>query len=102
MKTAQEFVDALQAAFDVRFAKPGVLNAPLVPRFKLVPGRRYDKLMADNAVYCFVDKLGNIYKAASWKAPAKHVRATLAQITPEFVTEIAKAGYATTAWLYIR
>lgn len=27
--------------------------------------------------YCFLDYDGNIYKSASWKAPAKHIRGTL-------------------------
>lgn len=27
-----------------------------------------------SSVYCFVDFQGNIYKAATWKSPAKHVR----------------------------
>jgi hypothetical protein len=29
------------------------------------------------SVYCFFDFLGNIYKAASWKAPAKHIRGSV-------------------------
>lgn len=32
------------------------------------------------SVHCFVDAEGNIYKAAGWKAPAKHVRATVANV----------------------
>lgn len=28
-------------------------------------------------VYCFLDYQGNIYKAASWKAPAKHIRGNI-------------------------
>lgn len=45
------------------------------------PGRKYIKLVEDTfgsrSVYCFLDYDGNIYKAASWKAPAKHVRGTV-------------------------
>ncbi len=38
-------------------------------------GRRFDKLIQGGSVYCFVEKnTGNVYKAASWKAPAKIVR----------------------------
>ena len=33
-------------------------------------GRRFDKLIQGGSVYCFVEKnTGNVYKAASWKAP---------------------------------
>lgn len=27
-----------------------------------------------SSVYCFVDMNGNIYKAATWNSPAKHIR----------------------------
>jgi len=31
-----------------------------------------------NSIYCFVDKSnGDIYKAATWRAPAKHVRGSI-------------------------
>jgi hypothetical protein len=47
-------------------------------------GRKYIKLVRERAdasdsksVYCFIDLAGNIYKAASWKAPAKHIRGTV-------------------------
>ena len=33
---------------------------------------------ADGSVHCFVDKeTGDVYKAASWKSPAKHIRFSL-------------------------
>ncbi len=31
----------------------------------------------ERSVYCFLDYQGNIYKAASWKAPAKHIRGSI-------------------------
>lgn len=46
-------------------------------------GRRYAKIVrADRSgscgVYCFVDKTnGNVLKAASWSAPAKHARGNI-------------------------
>jgi hypothetical protein len=44
-------------------------------------GRKYIKLMSNTggqqSVYCFLDMKGNIYKAASWSAPAKHVRGSV-------------------------
>ena len=33
-------------------------------------GRRFDKLIQGNSVYCFVEKsTGNVFKPASWRAP---------------------------------
>ena len=33
-------------------------------------GRRFDKLVIDNSVYCFVEKsTGDVYKSATWKQP---------------------------------
>lgn len=47
-------------------------------------GRRYIKIIKNRggsggrSVYCFVDKTnGDILKAASWKAPAKHARGNI-------------------------
>lgn len=44
-------------------------------------GRKYIKLVVSTvgqrSVYCFLDKNGNIFKAATWKAPAKHIRGTV-------------------------
>lgn len=45
------------------------------------PGRKYIKIVVatggSRSVYCFLDMKGNIYKSASWKAPAKHVRGSV-------------------------
>lgn len=45
------------------------------------PGRKYIKLVVasggQRSVYCFLDMEGNIYKAATWKAPAKHIRGSV-------------------------
>ena len=33
-------------------------------------GRRFDKLVSDNSVYCFVEKsTGDVYKSATWRQP---------------------------------
>lgn len=37
-------------------------------------GKNYLKLVANNSVVGFVDKYGNVYKAANWNAPASGVR----------------------------
>lgn len=45
------------------------------------PGRKYVKLVSvgrsQRSVYCFLDMNGNIFKAATWKAPAKHIRGSI-------------------------
>jgi hypothetical protein len=41
-------------------------------------GRRYIKVVRDTSVFCFVDThTGNVLKAASWNAPAKHARGNI-------------------------
>ena len=63
-------------------------------KFKVYSGKKYYKIVqqefetweksrnygkyADGSVHCFVDKeTGDVYKPASWKAPAKHIRFSL-------------------------
>ena len=62
--------------------------------YALVSGRKYHKVMQcvdgqTESVHCFIDrKSGEVYKAASYKAPAKGVRFNLLIITErEFVLE---------------
>jgi hypothetical protein len=44
-------------------------------------GRKYVRLVVSTpgsrSAYCFIDMKGNILKAASWKAPAKHSRGSV-------------------------
>ena len=46
-------------------------------------GRRYTKVIRRNSdgsggsVHCFIDKNGDVLKAASWKIPAKHARGNI-------------------------
>ena len=41
-------------------------------------GRKFDKLICDNSVIGFVERnSGDLYMAASWSAPAKHVRGNI-------------------------
>ena len=42
-------------------------------------GKKYIKVIQeDSSVHAFIDrKTGDVYKPASWKAPAKHVRFNL-------------------------
>ena len=43
-------------------------------------GKKYYKLIQDNAAFCFIDKDGNVYKSASWRAPAKGIRFHIDQL----------------------
>jgi len=43
-------------------------------------GKKYFKLIQYNSVFCFIDKDGNVYKPASWKAPAKGIRFHIDQL----------------------
>ena len=48
------------------------------PNLDWSEGKRYIKVFREDSVHCFVDKTnGNILKAASWKAPAKHARGNI-------------------------
>ena len=65
-----------------------------VYKFSIVTGRKYHKIVqtctdGSQSVHAFVDKnTGELYKAASWKAPAKDVRFDLRIIKDrEFVLE---------------
>jgi hypothetical protein len=44
-------------------------------------GRKYIRIISTSggsrSAYCFIDMKGNILKAASWKAPAKHSRGSV-------------------------
>jgi hypothetical protein len=52
-------------------------------KFFIEEGRKYHKIVMEcengsKSVHAFVEKkFGNVYKAASWKAPAKHIRFNL-------------------------
>jgi len=89
-------------------------------RFKIYEGRKYYKIVQqdyreaseyyntkagyrDGSVHCFVDKkTGDVYKAASWNKPAKHVRYTF-QDTHQlrFLLDPNNVGWAG-GYLYLR
>ncbi|QDH49233.1 hypothetical protein PHYNN_76 [Pantoea phage Phynn] len=89
-KTFEELKTAAQVLFDKLNAEAEVRNPNGVTTyvFELTEGRKYhrmvrrDKWKDDGAITggCaagFIDNEGNIYKAASWKAPAKTARGNL-------------------------
>ena len=82
---AQEQLDAIEN---------GTAN---LMKFKVYTGKRYYKIVQqefetweksryygqyrDSSVHCFVDKeTGDVYKPASWSAPAKHIRFTFQNV----------------------
>ena len=85
-------------------------------RFIIKPGKKYLKIIQqdfdtyndineyrEGSVHAFVDKqTGQIYKPASWRAPAKHVRYDLRdQKSREFVLNPDNVGWSG-GWLYMR
>tara|TARA_B100001113_G_C20860969_1_gene513972 strand:+ start:170 stop:661 length:492 start_codon:yes stop_codon:yes gene_type:complete len=85
-------------------------------RFKIYEGRKYYKIVQqdydtfqnrneyrDGSVHCFVDKkTGDVYKAASWNKPAKHVRYTFQDSKQlKFLLDPNNVGWAG-GYLYMR
>ena len=70
-----ELVTRLQADYDAN-SKAGRY------KFEIQTGRKYHKIYAENqGVHAFVNKeTGEVFKPASYKAPAKHVRYDLRRI----------------------
>ena len=71
-KHTQSLCDALQRDFE-KDSSSGY-------SFTIDPGKKYYKIIMNTgdgsrSVHAFVDKkTGEVYKAASWRGPAKHVR----------------------------
>ena len=85
-------------------------------RFKIYEGRKYYKIVQqdydtfqnrneyrDGSVHAFVDKkTGDVYKAASWNKPAKHVRFTFQDSNQlRFLLDPNNVGWAG-GYLYLR
>ena len=64
--------------------------------------RNYGKY-ADGSVHCFVDKeTGDVYKPASWQAPAKHIRFSFQNVEDlKFLLNPDNVGWAG-GYLYLR
>jgi hypothetical protein len=58
-----------------------ILGKAYAPEFSVEEGRKYLKVImaaaGSKSVHAFVDRDGNVYKAASYKAPAKGIRYNL-------------------------
>jgi hypothetical protein len=71
VKCAQRKVDAEYSQYTT-FKQGG-------PKLQIVYGSRFAKIVKNGSgVYCFIEiATGDIYKAATWAAPAKHVRGNI-------------------------
>lgn len=87
-----KFVAEAQAIVDANWKQMGyTYSGP--PKLSVEEGKRYVRIVRTDAngssrsVHCFVDKTnGDILKAASWKAPAKHARGNIEQGAGNAVT----------------
>ena len=68
LKWTNQLVNRLQDSYGRAGGREG--------EFSIVSGRKYYKIVQrSGGVHAFVDKkTGQVYKPASWKSPAKHVR----------------------------
>jgi hypothetical protein len=70
LKKTALLCNRLEENFDYNFPKQAGSR-----QYTVTTGRKYHKIIDANSVHCFVDKnTGEVYKAASYKAPAKGVR----------------------------
>ena len=50
----------------------------IMPVWSQKEGKKFIKIVADTSAFAFIEvETGNIYKAASWAAPAKHARGNI-------------------------
>jgi len=79
MKTPEDYVAEIKAASDAEWQQRGYTLAP--PDFSISRGSKYIKIIrttfGSQSVHCFLDADGNIYKAASWRVPAKGIRGNI-------------------------
>jgi hypothetical protein len=79
MKTAEDYLKEVKAASDADW-KARKFTMP-EPEFHLERGSKYIRLVVTScgqrSVHCFLDNEGNIYKAESWKKPAKGIRGNI-------------------------
>ena len=91
-----KFINLIQDMKDVYMTK----NFPALQRPVITAddGRRYAKIIVSDSssrsVYCFVDLTnGDVLKAATWKAPAKHSRGNIFANDPTAGVNVYGANY---------
>ena len=103
---AMDLVDALEADYNKKYP-----NSFKDMKFRVLEGRKYLKINQydvdidgkefGGGVHAFIDKnTGEVYKPASWKSPAKHVRYDL-RIIREREECLMRADWAG-GYLYMR
>ena len=94
---AMDLVDALEADYNKSYP-----NSSDPVKFETKIGRKYIKINQNHGgVHALIDKnTGEVYKPASWRAPAKHVRYDL-RIIREREECLARADWAG-GYLYMR
>ena len=96
---AMDLVDALEANYNSRYPDS---SCPVT--FQLEAGRKYWKInQVNGGVHAFVDrKTGEVYKPASWRGPAKHVRYDLRIINDRELLHNPKYTDWAGGYLYMR
>ncbi len=70
------FLSSYEALLEAHYDATGYHPARGVD-IGLTKGKKYQKLTRDGSAVAFIDEAGNIYMAASWRAPAKHPRGNI-------------------------
>ena len=97
LEWTDELVTRLQKDYDRQYK-----NSSQPCKFSIISGRKYYKILdRTGSVHAFVNKqTGEVFKPASWNAPAKHVRYDL-RIIKERNACFSNADWAG-SYLYLR
>ena len=91
MEGLLEYVNQLRIGHQKYYAEH-FPNLAQPPHFSVNFGKKYGKIIRESygskSVHCFVDlSNGDLYMAASWKAPAKGVRGNIADENPPILSK---------------
>ena len=95
---AMDLVDLLEEDYKRRYP-----NSSSPVKFEVESGRKYWKInQIDGGVHAFIDKkTGEVYKPASWRGPAEHVRYNLLDAGSRARLFLARPDWAG-SYLYLR